>query len=59
MKEEMNKDFSKKTELDKLTYYFKNEIPPQPHPLPKIIDVEDPLGFYKNIKDGYKTAENL
>ena len=52
-------DFSKQTELDKLTYYFKNEIPAPPHLPPKIINVKGPLDFYKNIKHGYKTVENF
>ena len=45
-------NLSKKINFNNLIYYFKNEIDPK-----IFISFKGPLGFHKNVKDGYITLE--
>ena len=46
------KNLSKEINFNNLIYYFKSKIGPK-----NFISFKGPLGFYKNVKDGYITLE--
>ena len=45
-------DLSNQIDFNNLIYYFNGESSPK-----NSIDFKGPLGFYKSIKDGYRTLE--